>query len=98
MKHQRWNVNAGEVLAEILPPRGHAGQAGSRRGLGGNVPARLYRLFADAFPEKNIGVVEILEELSEESVAVLLDGLLNGFKDCGLHPLRVVGGFPEERR
>src|SRR5579872_6079117 len=95
---QGGDVDAGHVLAEILMPGGNAGEAGNGGRAGGDVPACLHGLFADALTQELIGVVEVLEELGEEGEAVGGDGLLDAFEDGVVHALRVVGGFQQVRR
>jgi hypothetical protein len=77
--HQRGHVDAGQIPAEVLVPGWDTRQAGGGGGAGRHIPASLDGLFADTLTQQQVGVVEILEEASEERVAV--GG--NGFLDAG---------------
>src|SRR5687768_7242940 len=70
VNHQCWDVDTCQVVAEVFKPSLHTGKTGGGRGTRGNIPARLDRLFADALTQENIGVVEILEKVGEERVAI----------------------------
>jgi hypothetical protein len=87
---QRWHVNFAEVLSEVFVPGGHASETGGSRGAGCYVPACLHSLFADALVEKEIRVVEILEELREERVAIRGDRFFDPFEDTAVNPFRIV--------
>src|SRR5512141_2825184 len=87
-----------EVLAKVLTPGGHASQTGRSRGAGRHVPPRLNRLLADTLPQQEIRVVEILEELGEERVAIRDDGLLNPREHAAVDAFRVVWRLQQERR
>jgi hypothetical protein len=80
LHHQRGDIDARQVLAEVFVPGSDAGQAGGGRGARRDVPTGLNRLFADTLSQELIGVVEILEEGAEECIAVggygLFDRLL----------------------
>src|SRR5438270_2214613 len=67
---QRGYVDAFEVLAKILMPGWHTGKTCRGRGAGRCVPASLDCLFADAFTQEKIRVVEILEKLGKERVTI----------------------------
>ena len=54
-------------------------------------------MFAYTLPQENVGVVEILEEASEERIAVGGDRFLDPRKDTAIHALRVVGGLEQVR-
>ena len=54
---QRGHVDATQIVAEVLMPCRHAGEAGRGRGAGSDVPAGLHRLFADALTEQEVGPV-----------------------------------------
>src|SRR5438067_497189 len=70
VNHQCGNVYAGQILAEVLLNGSCASDAGNGRGTGGDVPACLDRLLADALPQQQVRVVEIFEKLCEERVTV----------------------------
>src|ERR1019366_5718709 len=95
---QRGNVNPGHVLAEILMPSGHACKTGGSGGSRRNIPARLDSLLADPLTQEKIGVVEILEKLGEERVAVRGHSFLNALEDAAVHALRVIRRFQQEWR
>ncbi len=50
---QRWDVDAGQVFAEVFMPGWHARKTGRGRGAGSDVPAGLDGLFADALAEQD---------------------------------------------
>src|ERR1022692_4651825 len=72
-------------------------QAGRGGGARCHVPACLDSLFADALAQQEIRVVEILEELGEERVAVCGHGFLDPVEDTAIHALRVVRRLQQER-
>src|SRR6476660_4372926 len=81
---QGGDVDPFQVRAEVFMPRGDAGETGNRRGARGYVPTRLDGLLADAFPEQNIGVVEVLEEFRKEGISIRGSRLLNARADGGI--------------
>ena len=92
------HVDATQIVAEVLMPCRHAGEAGRGRGAGSDVPAGLHRLFADALTEQEVCIVEILEEIGEERVTVCGDRFLDSLEDTAVHALRVVRRLQQERR
>src|ERR1019366_9967054 len=98
MNHEGGNVDAGEILAEILIPGGDTGEAGDSGRASGSNPAGVHDLFADSLAQQQIRVVEVLEELCEEGVTVRLDRFLNSIEDAAVHTLRVVLGLEEKGR
>src|SRR4029077_3354164 len=78
-------VDALEILAEVFMPGWNTSKTRRGRGAGCNVPASLDRLFADALSQKEVCVVEILEKLGEERVAICDDGFLNAIEDSAIH-------------
>src|SRR5258708_32634628 len=98
MDYQRGDVYTRQVLVEIFMPRRHARETGRGRGAGRHVPTGLHSLFADAFAQQEIGVVEILEKLGEERVTVRGDGLLDALEDRAVYALRVVGRLQQKGR
>src|SRR6266478_4915295 len=95
---QSGHVDAGQILAKVLMPGRHASDTGRRRGAGCDVPASLDRLLADALPQEEIGVVEILKKFGEECVTVGDDGFLDAIEDTTVHALRVVRRLQKEGR
>jgi hypothetical protein len=79
-------------------PGRNTSEAGRCRRLRSNIPTGLYRLFADALTQKQIGVIEILKELSEEYVSVRSYCFLNVFKYDGIDALGIVVGLKQEGR
>src|SRR5213594_4553381 len=86
-------LNASQVLAEVLMPCWNTSQTCSGGGARSDVPARLYNLLADARAQILVGIVEILEELGEERIAVRQDSLLNPLECTSVDSLRVVSSF-----
>jgi len=74
-------------------PRGHASQAGRGGSDGSGIPASLNRLLAYALPEMNVSIVEILEKLGEERIAVGGDGFLDTLEQAGVDAFGIVSGF-----
>src|SRR5690348_9473476 len=98
MNDQRGNVDAAEVLAEVFIPSGHASETCRGRCTGGDIPAGLDGLLADALAEENVGVEEVFEKFREEGVAIRRDGFLNALEDGGVDAFGVIRGFEKERR
>lgn len=90
-----WDVDFSHVVAEIFVPSGNAGEAGGGGSDACDAEAGLNGLFADAFAEQNVGVVEILEKFGEEGVAVGRDGSLNAFEDGLVDAVGVVGSLEQ---
>src|SRR5882672_7489835 len=78
-------------------PCWHASKTGRGRSAGCDVPASLDDLFTDALAQQEVGVVEILEKLGEERVAVCGNGLLDSFEDTAVNALRIVCCLQQER-
>src|SRR5215831_10382876 len=97
VNHERGHIHAGQILAEVFVPGWNAGHTSRRRGAGSEVPTGLHDLLADALSEEQIGVEEIFEELCEKCVAVHGHGFLNTLEHTGIHALRVIVGFQQER-
>src|SRR3977135_3938134 len=91
-------VDALEILAEIFMPGWHTGKTCRGRGTCRNVPASLHHLFADALSQQEVCVVEILEKLGEERVAICDDGFLDAIEDTPIHAVRIVRRLEQERR
>src|SRR5258707_9468254 len=83
-------VGALEIFAEIFVPGRHTCKTCRGRCACGNVPASLDRLFADALSQKEVCVVEILEKLGKEGVAICDDGFLDAIEDSAIHALWIV--------
>src|SRR5258706_1832691 len=98
MNDQRWHVYFAQVVAEVLMPRWHAGEAGRGRGAGCEVPAGLHGLFADTLAEQKVRVVEVLEKVGEERVTICDDRFLNPVEDAAVHAFRIVRRLQQERR
>src|SRR6202030_1301986 len=81
----------------VLVPGWATRQAGSGGGAGRHVPASLDGLFADTLTQQQVGVVEILEEASEERVAVGRHGFLDAGKYTGIHAFGIVAGLEQVR-
>src|SRR5216684_6658817 len=79
-------------------PCWHTSKTGCGRGAGCNVPASLDGLFADALTQEDVRVVEILEKLGEERVAICDDGFLDAIEDSAIHALGIVRLLEQERR
>src|SRR6266478_5928136 len=97
MNDERWHVYFAQVVAEVLMPRWHAGEAGRGRGAGCEVPVGLHGLFADTLTEQKVRVVEVLEKVGEERVTICDDGFLNPVEYTTVHALGVVGRLQQER-
>src|SRR5215467_3599785 len=82
VNNKRGNVDASDVFAKVFVPGGNARKTGGRRGARRDIPCGLNGLLADALSQQLIGVVEVLEKLGEEGIAVSNDGSLNAFKNC----------------
>src|SRR5450755_2006303 len=95
---QGGDVDAGQILAEVLIPRGYASEAGRGRGPSCDVPAGLNGLFADKLAQQEVRVVEVLEKLREERITVGDYGFLDSLEDTAVHALRVVGRLQQEWR
>src|ERR1019366_5940703 len=79
-------------------PCWYASETGRGRGARCNVPARLDGLFTYTLAQQEIGIVEILEKLGEERVAVCDDGFLDTLENTAVHALRVILRFEQEGR
>lgn len=95
MNHEGRYVDARHVLAEVLIPRGHAGEAGCSRGACGHVPTGLHGSLTDGLSHVNIGIKEVLEELGKERITVRGDGSLNPLEHAAINAIRVVAGFQQ---
>jgi hypothetical protein len=88
--HQRGDGDMRQVVAEVLEPAGDTRYAGGSGRSDRDIPARLDGLLADALSHKQIGVVEVLEELGEERITVGCYRLLNPCKNGARHTLWVI--------
>src|ERR1700688_58423 len=79
-------------------PGRYASKTGRGGGSGCDVPASLDGLLADALAQQKIRVVEILEKVGEERVAVRGDGFLDSLEHTTVHTFLVVWRFEEKGR
>src|ERR1700716_1634494 len=90
MNNQCGHVDACQVFAKVLVPRRHARERGRGRGAGRKIPARLDSFFTDALTQQKIGVVEILEKLSEERITVRGNSFLDSLENTAVHAFGVL--------
>jgi hypothetical protein len=86
---QHRHLDAGYGLPEILMPRGNTDQAGRGRGASGDIPTGAHDFIAHSLPQEQVGVVEVLEKLREECVAISGHGFLNALKDTAVELFRL---------
>src|ERR1700678_3343521 len=79
-------------------PCWHTCESGCSRGSDCHVPAGLDGLLADALAQKLIGIVEVVEKIGKEGVAIRDDSLLDSLEDTGVHALWIVRRLQQEGR
>jgi len=82
IRARSWRKSSYHVATQARQAVAEAPAATFQLGLNG--------LFAHTLPQQEIRVVEILEKLAEERVAICGDGLLYPREDAAVHTLRVV--------
>src|SRR5580658_6687137 len=98
MNDQGGHIDALEILTKILMPGWHARESRRGRRAGGHVPASTDHLFADAFAQEDVRVVEVLEKLGKERIAVRNDRFSNAIKDAAIHSVGIALRLQQEGR
>src|SRR5439155_22849536 len=92
------DVDLREISPEVGQPGIDTGVAREWRGAGRDVEAGLPGAVTDSSAAEDVDVVEVVEEILEERVAIVGDGRLDVVEDLAVDTLGVVVGLEYERR